>query len=213
MTLPPESEIAAKRISTELSLNAVTSSKAWDFAPAIRFSQDWRGKEPDPSFTTEVRALWTPRTLYLRFACSYRDITVFDDSQPDGRRDRLWERDVAEAFLQPEPSSESYYKEFEVAPNGMWIDLDITPSGLADLKSGLKRSVHIDEPRRLWVAELAIPIRSITAKPVSGTIWRANFYRVEGSMERRRYMAWQPTHTPQPNFHIPEAFGSMRFVE
>ena len=66
----------------------------------------------------------------------------------------LWDRDVAEAFLQPDPSRERYYREFEVSPNGMWIDLDIFPGGLADLKSGLKKSVVLDETgisgRRSW---------------------------------------------------------------
>jgi alpha-galactosidase len=95
----------------------------------------------------------------------------------------------------------------------MWIDLDITPSGLADLKSGLTRSVHVDEQRRLWVAEFAIPMESITPKFNPNEFWRANFYRVEGRAEPRRYMAWQPTHTPKPNFHVPKAFGTMRFAE
>jgi alpha-galactosidase len=38
-----------------------------------------------------------------------------------------------------------------------------------------------------------------------------NFFRVEGKEEPRGYYAWRPTHTPQPNFHVPSAFGSMRF--
>ena len=29
---------------------------------------------------------------------------LFEDSDPNGRRDHLWDRDVAEAFLQPDPS-------------------------------------------------------------------------------------------------------------
>ena len=74
----------------------------------------------------------------------------------------LWDRDVAEAFLQPDPSRERFYREFEVSPNGMWIDLDIFPGGLADLKSGVQRSVVLDEKSRKWDAELAIPMKSLT---------------------------------------------------
>jgi len=105
-----------------------------------------------------------------------------------------------------------FYKEFEVAPNGMWIDLDISPSGRADLKSGLTRSVHVDELTRSWVAEMAIPMKTITTKFDPGVVWRANFYRVEGRAEPRQYLAWQPTYTPQPNFHVPQAFGTLRFA-
>jgi alpha-galactosidase len=39
-----------------------------------------------------------------------------------------------------------------------------------------------------------------------------NFYRVEGPQEPRAYLAWRPTKTPQPNFHVPSAFGKLRFA-
>jgi len=39
-----------------------------------------------------------------------------------------------------------------------------------------------------------------------------NFYRVEGAAEPRFYSAWQPTGTPAPNFHVPEAFGELVFA-
>jgi alpha-galactosidase len=125
----------------------------------------------------------------------------------------LWDRDVAEAFLQPDPSREHYYREFEVSPNGMWIDLDIFPGGLSDLKSGLKKSVVLDSDRHRWAAELAIPLKALTPNFDPKLIWRANFYRVEGKEEPRAYLAWQPTGTPAPNFHVPAAFGKLRFAE
>jgi alpha-galactosidase len=119
---------------------------------------------------------------------------------------------VVEAFLQPDPAHQYSYREFEVSPNGMWVDLDIFPAGRADLKSGLQRSVVKDEKSRVWIAELAIPMSSLTTKFNPAAIWRANFYRVEGRKEPRTYLAWQPTHTPQPNFHVPTAFGKLRFA-
>ena len=155
--------------------------------------------------------LWSPETLYLRFDCCYQELFLFTDSDSNGRRDHLWDRDVAEAFLQPDLSQERYYKEFEVSPNGMWVDLNIFPGGRADLKSGMTRSVVLHEVQRSWRAVLAIPMRSVTASFDATAGWRVNFFRVEGPKEPRHYMAWQPTHSPQPNFHVPGAFGRMRF--
>jgi alpha-galactosidase len=155
--------------------------------------------------------LWTPQTLHLRFECRYRDLTVFEDSDQNGRRDQLWDRDVAEVFLQPDPSRPRYYREIEVAPNGMWIDLDIFPEGLRDLKSGMTRSVWLDRENRTWTAEIAIPIKALTANFDPTAEWRVNFFRVEGPHEPRFYSAWRATNTPQPNFHVPEAFGRLRF--
>jgi alpha-galactosidase len=161
---------------------------------------------------TQVRALWSQQHLYLRFECRYRELFIFEDSTPSGRRDHLWDRDVAEAFLQPNPSREHFYREFEVSPNGMWVDLDIFPGGLADLKSGLQRSVVRDKASQVWTAELAIPMKALTANFDPAAVWRVNFFRVEGRKEPRAYLAWQPTNTPQPNFHVPKAFGRLRFA-
>jgi alpha-galactosidase len=203
--------ITAVRIAQEISLDAQHPAAEWQAAEAVSFCQDWQGSHPDPERQTSVRVLWTPQALYLRFECRYRELFVFEDSEANGRRDQLWDRDVAEAFLQPDPSRPRYYREFEVSPNGMWIDLDIFPGGLSDLKSGLSRSVWLDRDHHMWAAEMAIPMRALTAKFDPAAVWRANFYRVEGPREPRFYSAWRATGTPEPNFHVPSAFGSLRF--
>jgi alpha-galactosidase len=206
------SEVTAAPISSQLFLDAAHPAAEWEKAKPISFCADWQGGNVDPMLETMVRCLWSPEILYLRFTCRYREIYVFDDADPNGRRDRLWDRDVAEAFIQPDPSHERYYKEFEISPNGMWIDLDVGPGKLDDLKSGLKRSVFLDEQSRSWAAELGIPLRALTPRFDPMSVWRANFYRVEGRKEPRKYMAWQPTNTPEPDFHVPSAFGRLRFL-
>jgi Carbohydrate family 9 binding domain-like len=212
MQPPSSSEAVATYIDHEIRLAALNPATEWQRADPVEFSSDWQGKNRDPARRTQVRLLWSDQTLYMRVECRYREIFVFPDSEPSGRRDHLWDRDVAEAFLQPEPTRERFYKEFEVSPNGMWIDLDIFPGGLADLRSGLTRSAAIEPQSNVWTAELAIPFNALTAEFDPSKIWRANFYRVEGSKEPRAYLAWQPTHTSTPNFHVPAAFGRLRFA-
>jgi alpha-galactosidase len=187
-------------------------SAAWDLARPIRFDADWRGENTDPERATEVRLLWTPATLYLKFVARYRVLTVFPDADANGRRDKLWDRDVVEVFLQPDSSILRQYKEFEVSPNGFWIDLDIANGLLADLKSGMQRRVTVDEHSKTWTAELAIPMKSLSQHFDAHAVWRANFYRIEGASEPRFYAAWRPTKTPRPNFHVPELFGHLKFA-
>jgi len=206
------SEIVAVHVPQAISLNAAKPAVEWEQAGAISFYSDWQGHNPDAGRATQVKVLWSAQSLYLRFECRYRELHLFDDAEANGRRDHLWERDVAEAFLQPDPFLEHCYREFEVSPNGVWIDLDVFPGGIADLRSGLQRSVVLDEKAHAWAAELAIPMKALTREFDSKVVWRANFYRVEGRTEPRAYLAWQPTHTPEPNFHVPTAFGRMRFV-
>jgi hypothetical protein len=184
-------------------------ASAWNPANPIRFDADWQGQNADPERQTEVRLLWTPATLYLHFIAHYQLITVFEDAEPTGRRDKLWDRDVVECFLQPDPSDPLHYYEFEVSPNGFWIDLDISHRQLRDLQSGMQRRVRIN--KHTWTAELAIPMQCLVQNFDPGAIWRVNFFRVEGAAEPRFYSAWQPTDTPQPNFHVPERFGYLKF--
>lgn len=185
---------------------------SWGRAAPLRFSADWQGKNADSARETEVRLLWAAENLFLRLQARFRTITIFADAEANGRRDQLWDRDVAEVFLQPDHSNLRRYKEFEVSPNGFWIDLDIAPGEKHDLKSGLKRRVVMNEAQKTWIAELAIPMKCLVAKFDPGLAWRVNFYRVEGAREPRFYAAWKPTGTQVPNFHVPEAFGELIFA-
>jgi alpha-galactosidase len=185
----------------------------WEKAQAIRFERDWRGERSDPQRATEVCLLWNEQTLYVRFVSHYRELHVFPDARADGWRDELWDRDVAEAFLQPDASDARVYKELEVSPNGFWIDLNITRGKKEEMRSGLRRRV-IQNPAALrWTAELAVPMRSLTPEFDPKRSWRANFFRVEGKVEPRFYSTWSPTLTVKPNFHVPEAFGHLVFRE
>lgn len=202
----------AVRIGEPCDAEGFPALACWERSVPLRFSADWQGKNADPERETEVRLLWTPEMAFLRFKARYRSITVFPDAEANGRRDQLWDRDVAEVFLQPDRSSLRRYKEFEVSPNGFWIDLAIAPGEKYDLKSELKRRVILDEAKKIWIADLAIPMKSLVARFDPNVAWRVNFYRVEGPEEPRFYSAWRPTGSTVPNFHVPEAFGELNFV-
>ena len=206
----------ALALSAAVENDGFPAAKAWESAVPVRFDADWQGKNADPQRGTEVRLLWTKETLFLRFQCKYRDLTIFSDSDPDGRRYQLWDRDVAEVFLQPDPSAPHRYWEFEIAPNGMWIDLNIDldnkpPGHNGDPHSGMKSRVRVDEKERIWIAEVALPMKILAPDFDPHKDWRLNLFRVEGQSEPRFYSSWQPTNTPKANFHVPEAFGNLNF--
>jgi alpha-galactosidase len=189
------------------------ASSAWQKAQPLHYEHDWKGENPDPQRATEVRLLWTPETLFIQFHCNYRNITVFPDARDDGWRNGMWERDVAETFLQPDATDPFVYKEFEVSPNNFWIDLAVSHFKIEELHSGLRRRVVLDEKSKSWTADLAIPMKGLTPQFDPKHSWRANFYRIEGEKEPRFYSAWSPTFTPKPSFHVPAAFGTLVFHE
>jgi hypothetical protein len=58
---------------------------------------------------------------------------------------------------------------------------------------------------------MRIPWSASIPKPQHGDEWRANLFRCVG-LGNERYLAWQPTFSPEPNFHVPHAFGRLRFI-
>ena len=209
---PTSDTTVAIHFSQPLAPDGFPAPEAWQAAEPVIFNADWQGKNSDPERETQVRLLWNADTLFLHYRSRYGALTVFEDAEPSGRRNHLWDRDVVEAFLQPDPSYPGHYFEFEVSPNGFWIDLDIEHGDRSDPKTGMNCRTHIDEKQKVWTAEIAIPLRSMTRQFDPSAVWRVNFFRVEGATEPRFYSCWRATNTPQPNFHVPTAFGKLRFL-
>jgi alpha-galactosidase len=182
---------------------------AWASAQPVIFFWDWQGKNADPQRQTEVRALWSTHTLFFSFHATHRGLYTFPGKNT--RRDRLWTRDVVEIFIQPPTESGHSYKEIEVSPNGDWLDLALADGQSSPLNCDMKTRVVIDSKKKVWTAELAIPLRCLVENFDPKSNWRVNFFRIEAPEPNRFYSAWQPTKTPYPNFHVPEAFGTLQF--
>ena len=168
-----------------------------------------------PTLRTEIRSRWSAETLYLLFICPYGRLHLKPD--PDRAREtmHLWDWDVAEAFIAGDPAHPERYREFEVSPQGEWVDLAIDPArsrwGDPAWNSGFAVAARIDAERHIWCGAMAIPWTALTeAKPRAGLELRANFFRLQGPLPDRALIAWQPTG--QPTFHVPEAFGVLRLA-
>ena len=184
----------------------------WRRARPVAIEQTSLDGVPRPELATEVRALWTSDSLYLLYRCPFTELTAYEPANPAQERDRLWEKDVVEAFIAPDAARPSRYREFEVAPNGEWVDLDVDrDAGRFDRTwdSRFRSAVHVDRQARCWTAELRIPLAALgDAPPHPGDTWRINLYRCDRAHDA--FLAWNPTRAR--SFHQPERFGLLRFV-
>ncbi len=203
-------------------LNTDPHSPIWERSASAWMSRDCTKTIDYPRLKTEVRAFWTDQYLYLLFICPYETLNVFLPSQNDRPRPGLWDRDVVEMFLGDDWDNIGRYREFEVAPTGDWIDLDIRfdlktlgSKGNRNWRSGFRTSARIDKEAGIWYAGAQIPLKAVTSQTVTpGTRWRANLYRIagQGPDSQRQFLCWQPTCAPgrDPN-HVPENFGTLIF--
>jgi alpha-galactosidase len=191
----------------------------WRQATWINFDQDVFTEAAYPQAKTEVAALWTSHSLYFAFRCKYTMLNVYDGEDPVKERWELWNRDVVEVFINPEPDRISHYYEFEVSPNNQWIDLEIDKSKDPFYDpvwaSGFTHAVCVNAQHNYWTCEMCIPVAPMGAHEVLlGTEWRLNFYRADGPGDnsQRRLISW--CSIPEGStFHTPERFGLIRFVK
>lgn len=202
-----------------------SAPEAWQSAEEVTIDRYWNGEpasrsKPDWNTLTRVRALWNRENLYFWFDCTYDTISVKPELGSGGPIDKLWETDVFEVFLRP-PCSPDYF-EFEVGPLGQWLDVHvITPRQNVDFawSSHLDVAVDLDEHERTWSGVLKIPFAPLLQTvgsgqtPEPGELWGINLFRLAGEEPDREYLAWRPTRTIEPDFHVPSAFGHLIFLE
>ena len=188
---------------------------AWNQAPAVKIDHYWDGESAPSHRHAEARLLWSKAALHIRFVCNQGEpLVVSDKTQTQSKTMQLWDRDVCEIFIAPDPHSVEKYLEFEVAPTGEWLDVAI------DLTSGTRESdwqfnSHMTtatkiEKDRVSMA-MRIPWNHWIHVPQEGERWRVNLFRCVGKDPNRGYLSWQPTRTPEPSFHVPEVFGWLSF--
>lgn len=189
--------------------------EAWENCQPVKIEHYWSGEPAPATRHAEARICWSDEALHVRFVCEQHEpLIVSDQPVTDKKTLGLWDRDVCEIFVAPDPETPWRYFEFEAAPTGEWVDLGIVvkPSGREtdwDYSSGMTTAATTS-PGQLIVG-IRIPWSDSIPKPEKGTVWRVNVFRCVGPEAPERYLAWRPTKTPEPNYHVPEAFGTLRF--
>src|SRR5215472_2114715 len=99
-------------------------SDFWLDVPVALLTQNSHG-EPLLGPSTEVRSRWSLTHLYLLFTCPYEVLYLKPDPDTSKETNKLWQWDVAEVFVCPHSDNIRRYKEFEVSPQGEWVDVDV----------------------------------------------------------------------------------------
>ncbi|GAC1546103.1 MAG: hypothetical protein NVS3B10_10100 [Polyangiales bacterium] len=186
------------------------SDAAWSRAPVVSWETDWDGN--DTGLVTRARFVWSKTALYALFELDSAGLAV-DASRPtDVERPKLYEEDCVELFLTPDARVRKHYYEIELGPLGHFFDLDVN---LALSGAGRSDATWSSAPTIAATHDAAAHTARIEASFAAPSILRAlgegaklplGLFRTEGKTPRR-YLAWTPTHTKSPNFHVPEAFG------
>ncbi len=207
---------ATINFTTEDNSADLLSNIFWRPAESLAINKLWNGEPAPESRRAAARLLWSDAALYVRFdARQDEPLFLNEDPQTKAKTMKLWEHDVCELFLAPDASEPRRYAEFEIAPTGEWLDLMVDwrndePRDW-DYASGMESFARIEEDR--VVMAFKVPWTAFDRRPDVGERWLGNLFRQVGSGETRGYLAWSPTMTEEPQFHVPERFGEFLFVK
>ncbi|MEW2738674.1 sugar-binding protein [Providencia rettgeri] len=199
------------------SLNDATkSTEVWEQAEVLTdFTYPWE-KETAPK--TDFRALWSDDALYFRFIADDKDIQLGDNSDKD---QAVLDSDRVELFFTTSPELKPYYtaemdpkgRTFdakanyyrEVDPSWNWETLqtvgEITPNGYV-----LTGKIDLDEFTKLDLWQDA------DKQTLMCAILRGEFSAGEPK-QVRKWISWIKPDSVKPDFHIPSAFGTCKFVK
>ena len=200
----------------DVALDTVPGKPFWQGAKPVYAEVD-----PDanliPAYRTEVRSRWTSKNLYLLFICPYQELYVKPSPNTKEETNELWNWDVAELFIGSDFQDIKRYKEFEVSPQGEWVDLNINlaiphhETGWT-WNSGFEVAARIDSEAHVWYGAMRIPFKSIDERaPVAGNAFRANLFRSQGPPGHKQAIAWKAPMAE--TFHTPERFGKLELVK
>ncbi len=190
---------------------------SWDKAKNILINKYWSGKNAPKGRQFKAKLLWSETALYVRFEANQTEPLIFSETTNlKSKTKGLWDRDVCEIFLAPKREEFHKYFEFEIAPNGEWIDLGIhqMPDRREtnwDYVSGMESKSLIGK-NKVWMA-IKIEWKAFGKVPKTGDVWLGNIFRCVGAGATRGYLAWTPTLTKEASFHVPEKFGEFEFTK
>ena len=209
-------QIDSKKAGSDASADTDPTSAFWRAAAPILAERDGSGNLV-PGHRTEIRSRWTPGYLYFLFTCPYEQLNLKPEPKTETETNELWKWDVAEVFIGSDFKNIRRYKEFEISPQGEWIDLDIDLDAPRHedgwvWNSGFQSAARIDPSAKIWYAYMRIPYKAVdTREAVPGNTLRVNFFRSQGARPTRKSIVWQPTL--RPTFHVPEVFGTLRLAD
>jgi hypothetical protein len=202
-------------ITTDFAISEL-DNKSWDRAEPVNVTTYWSGAAAPNGRQFTARLLWSDQAIYVRFDAPQDEPLVISD-KPDLEKKTLglWDRDVCEIFIAPNAKELNKYFEFEVAPTGEWVDLgiEVLPDKRVtdwDYHSGMTSTARIRKGQVQMA--LRVPWNALGKTPAAGDKWRGNLFRCIGKDPDRGYIAWQPTMTKEPAFHVPAKFGTYEFT-
>jgi len=222
--MPAMKTYVVKRASGPVALEDPWSSSVWHRAPVAPVAHCVGGVF-DHQPTTQARLLVDDNALYAAFRVEDQYVRAVAQTW----HDRVCRDSCVELFFTPAEDTAVGYFNVEVNCSGVMLlhfqpapgeNIQPMPVELCEqieIWSSMPRHVdpEIADPT-VWQVSYRLPLGILerfvkVAQPTAGTRWKGNFYKCADQTSQPHWLSWAPIDTPGPNFHRPDAFGTLLF--
>jgi hypothetical protein len=213
------------RIGQTMKIDGDWNKPQWEERKAVLID-NYMGSPPGYFPGVKARMMYDRENLYLIFMVRDRYVRCLT-AEINGP---VWEDACVEFFFSPDTGFPGRYFNLEINCGGTPLmhynripDKDITPLDANDIKRiEIAHSLpgridpEIQEPVT-WTVEYRIPVEMLEkyskiTHPEPGIEWRANFYKIAENSSNPHYLTWSPVENDEPNFHLPQYFGLIKFI-
>ena len=188
----------------------------WDVSKEVKIAKKCKDGR---SFAKKafVRSRWDCENLYF-YAELEEESVINDDSC-------LWKGTNLEILISPSGTVVPFMDEYEFLFNSngsvntlRWYDKSDLETSLqwqcSDLESFITTNPLFQCDKCGYAVFIKMPFVIFEQKaPVFGESWRLGLYRKIRSETDTAFLAWIPTLTDPPEFHVPVKFGHLMFVK
>jgi hypothetical protein len=196
----------------------------WTQAPALTVGR-FMGARPEHAPRTQAKLAWDKQALGVIFRVEDRYVRAVARKH----QDCVCTDSCVECFFAPGPDVSRGYFNIEINCGGVMLfhfqtvpRRDNRPVAPADAEQvtiahTLPRRVEPEIPDpTVWTVEYRVPFAILgnylpVSPPAPGTRWRANFFKCADATSHPHWLTWAFVDRPRPDFHVPEAFGELRF--
>lgn len=196
----------------------------WGNVEAIDIKH-YMGDEPEHKPRTQAKLLYDDEFIYVIFRVEDKFVRAVAINYHDS----VYQDSCVEFFFSPGDDTSIGYFNIEMNCGGtMLFHYQSVPGAkvpISDSDCDKVKIFHsepkIVEPEKkqptIWVVEYRVPIDvlkkycSSVTRPRPGVCWWANFYKCADKTSHPHWLTWSVVDNPQPNFHLPQFFGTLEF--
>lgn len=196
----------------------------WKHIKAININ-NYMGTIPAFHPVAAAKMMYDKENLYLVFRVEDRFVQCLNTQY----NSQVWKDAAVEFFFSPDTDAPDNYFNLEINCGGTALmgyhnatqkktmRIDSNDIKKIEIAHSLPKKVYpeIIDPV-VWTIECKIPLGLIekyatVTTPGHAVTWRANFYKIAGQGSNPHYITWSLVNSTNPNFHLPQFFGALKF--